>query len=354
MNTTLHTPLSDAYINGINHHDFYLWDAWSYQEAEELHLYCLAVSRYDENDRLLDPKDRNNVPFHVQHFVSTDTGESWTDAGCLQKPRPEINDFDSKSIWSSSITLLDDGRKLIAFTGLKAASEPQLFLQSMGVAISHDGYEIDPESVQLISSPVDDWQMIIDKGYFIGSKNNLGHMDGEEGGPILAWRDPYILIHEDEIHMFWCAKSSSHTPALGHAILVENSKGFQLSKLYQPTVMPDSDAFTQLELPKVIYDDVHNKFYLIIATCNRMYEGQADSEVDKQIRLYQSESLDGPWRYHFDKGSSLDLGANNMFALTVLNADYETGQLLCIAPYTEAAEKPLTLSKSFIINLNRK
>lgn len=353
MDLTLQKLSSKTFDDGIDHPDYYLWDAWSYRQADRTHLYCLAVSRFDDQGHKLDPKNRNNLPFHVRHFVSADNGESWLDAGCFQQPRPELDDFDSKTIWSSSITLLEDDRKLVAFTGLKACAEPQLFLQSMGVAISSDGYDIDSASIQLVSSPEDDWQRIIDKGYFVGDRSQLGHKDGEDGGPILAWRDPYILVHENEIHMFWCAKINSQTPALGHATLIEDDKGFAIKMFYSPVEIPDGNRFTQLELPKVIYDDVNNKFYLIIATCNRVYEGQSDSEVDKQIRLYASNSLDGPWIPHFDNSSSLGLGAQHMFGLTVLNADFKKGQLQCISPFTEAAEKPLTLSKTFVIDLNK-
>ncbi len=351
MTVTLQNTSSHIFTDGIDHPDYYLWDAWSYQQDQTLHLYCLAVARFDGHGQLLDPTKRNGVPFHVRHFVSDDNGDSWLDQGNFQASRPEHNDFDSKSIWSSSITRLEDDTKLVAFTGLKASAEPQQFLQSMGLAISHDGYAIDADSIQLISSPEEHWQAITTKGYYIAEREQLGHRDGEEGGPILAWRDPFIIVHDQELHMFWCAKSASHTPALGHAKLNRSDNGFEIDYLYPPVLMPDGNNFTQLELPKVIYDDVHERFYLIIATCNRTFEGQPDSDVNKQIRLYQSSSLDGPWEAHFDSGSSTGLGAQHMFGMTVLSTDFVAGELHCISPYTEAADRPLSLSKTFTINL---
>lgn len=337
--------------DGINHPDYFLWDAWSYEEAGDHHLYCLAVARVNEDGSLLDPTTRNDVPFHVRHFVSKDQGKSWLDAGVFQTPRPNGPGFDAKTIWSGSVTLLADGRKLVAYTGLKDCAMPQQFLQSMAIAISHDGYSVESGTEKRISCPESDWQAITNKGYFLSEPNLLGHCDGENGGPILAWRDPYLIDHDGDLHMFWCAKSSSHIPALGHATLRENDSGFVIDKLFEPVLMPDAEKVTQLELPKVIYDNVRNKFYLIIATCNRLFEGQPDSEVDKQIRLYESASLNGPWHFHFDNGSSLGLGAEHMFGMTILNADFEKAQLNCISPYTEASTTPLTFSKTFSINL---
>lgn len=339
-----------VFTNGIEHPDLFLWDAWSYEQDDLLHLYCLAVERVLNDGRKLQPHERNNVPFHVRHFCSSDGGESWQDLGVFQEPRPALRSFDARTVWSSSITVLPDQRKLVAFTGLAAQGDDHPFIQSMATALSSDGERLDADSIRLISSPVTDWEEITAAGYYVAERVNLGHKDGEDGGPILAWRDPYVVEVAGDLHMFWCAKADRITPALGHAKL---NAAFQIDTLYPPIRLPDGNNFTQFELPKVYYDSANKQFYLIGATCNRLYEGQSDAEVDKQIRMYVADSVRGPWRPHSPHGSSLGLGVKHMFGMTVLRANFTTGELLCIAPYTEAAEKPLTFSAPFTIKLNQ-
>ncbi|MFK7733988.1 MAG: hypothetical protein AB8B48_20375, partial [Pseudomonadales bacterium] len=72
---------TEPFVGGIIHPALYLWDAWSYQEANEFHLYSLAVGRFDADGQALDPLLRNSKPFHVRHFLSRDGGHSWTDEG---------------------------------------------------------------------------------------------------------------------------------------------------------------------------------------------------------------------------------------------------------------------------------
>ncbi len=351
MKPTFKVLKGARFRDGIAHPELYLWDSWTYEQRGELHLYCLAVSRTREGGAPLAASERNDVPFHVRHFVSTDDGLTWLDLGVFQEPRPGAQSFDAKTIWSGSVTVLADGRKLVAFTGLADHPCPRVFMQSMGTAISLDGHHIEPDSIGLISCPFQEWSTITQKGYFLGEREQLGHQDGEDGGPIMAWRDPYVLVQKNTLHMFWCAKSARSTPVIGHAILREDASGFAIDSLEPPITVPDAALFTQLELPKVLYDPVREKFYLIVATCNRQYEGQSDAEVDKQIRLYEADALAGPWRFHFKDGSSLGLEDQYMFGMSILNADFAAGTLRCIAPYTEASESPLCISPTFDIQL---
>ena len=117
--------------------------------------------------------------------------------------------------------------------------------------------------------------------------------------------------------------------------------------------MPDGDEFTQLELPKVLHDRTRNRYYLVASTCNRLYENQKDDEVDKRIRLYSSSSLDGPWSPYEESGSTILREIKCVFGPTVLDADFASGKLRCMAPYTDAAndELKLTLSAPFDVEL---
>jgi hypothetical protein len=145
---------------------------------------------------------------------------------------------------------------------------------------------------------------------------------------------------------------TSHRPAIAHARIEERAGQFKLAELYPPILIPDAESFTQLELPKIMYDDIRQQYCLIISTCNRLFEGQSDAEVDKKIRMYESRSIEGPWiAYRGD--SELTLSDPHLFGLSVLNADFANRALHCISPYTEAAQadKALSISSMFTIPL---
>ncbi len=343
-----------TFKDGIRHPQLYLWDAWSYYENDEIHLYCLAINRLKEDGTVLDPSARNSHPFHVRHFSSHDEGGTWKDEGCFLKPRLGNNMHDSKTIWSGSIELLPNGKKLAAYTGIYDLDEERIFLQNIALAISDYGFSLSKTSDEPLSCPVRDWTAITELGYYLDQPDKLGHKDGESEGPIMAWRDPFVFIDsEANIYLFWAAKIDTDKSALAHALLEKDRDTYRIAKLFAPITLPDAANFTQLELPKLYYDQEKREYYLIVSTCNRLYEGQSDDEIDKSLRLYRSLSIEGPWESYSNNGS-LILKDEYLFGLTVLKADYKNDRLLCIAPYTEAApdELSLTFSKPFFIELN--
>lgn len=345
----------EAFVGGIIHPTLFLWDAWSYVDDDETNLYCLAVSRTDSDGRQIDPAKRNERPFHVRHFVSRDSGKTWMDAGCFQVPRIGSSFFDSRTIWSGSIAPLPDGSKLVAYTGVREKGPDLTFQQAIGLALSRDGRNADHKYDEPLSCCYRDWQAITDLGYYLDDKSSLGNRQGEAGGPILGWRDPFIFIEDETIHLFWGAKIGGRQSALAQATISENGTGFEVSELFEPVTVPDGHEFTQLELPKVLHDQANGRYYLLVSTCNRLYEGQTDAEVDKKVRLYSSSSLHGPWMPDGKDGSVILRDDSHMFGLTVLNADFARGELRCVAPYTDAAdgEKSLTISEPFAIELKR-
>jgi len=354
MQQNIPTVYNMEFTDGIRHPQLFLWDAWSYHENGVIHLYCLAVNRIKDDGTALNPAERNSYPFHIRHFSSVDEGKSWKDEGSFLKARTGEGRHDSKTIWSGSIELLPDGRKLTAYTGIWELNEDRCFLQNISLAISNDGQTVDQIADEAVSSPIRDWKLITDLGYYLDSPDRMGHNDGENGGPIMAWRDPFVFIDNNQkIHLFWAAKIGTHKSAMAHALLEKNGDLFRIAQLYPPVTLPDGDNFTQLELPKILYDKIEKRYYLVVSTCNRLYEGQSDEEVDKSVRLYKSHSINGPWEPHGKKGSII-LRKENLFGLTVLKTDFENNRLLCIAPYTDAAPKELSLtfSTAFYINLN--
>lgn len=348
---TLPAPFDIEFKNGIKHPDLFLWDAWSYVEEENIHLYCLAVPKIKDDGSKLDPFERNNFPFHIRHFSTNCEGKIWKDEGCFLAPHDWPENQKYYTVWSGSIEPLPDGNKLTAFTTLEKSSASHMFIQNIGLALSRNGLEIDSYEDMTLSSPLRDWEQIKALGYYLDVPENLGSNEGEEGGPIMAWRDPFIFIDDNaSINLFWAGKITPTKSALVRASLIKEKDSFRINKLYPPITVPDSNEFTQLELPKVYYNKKADLFYLIISTCNRLYEGQSDKEVDKSVRIYSSSSINGPWK---PLGNKI-LASENLFGLTVLKTDFENDRLLCIAPYTDAAEKDLrlTFSRPFYIYLD--
>lgn len=340
------SPHAYDFENGINHPLLYLWDAWSYIENDTIHLYCLAVSRIKPDGTPLQPIERNEFPFHIRHFTSNNNGLSWKDEGCFLNIDRCASQFECHNIWSGSISNVSTGEKLFAFTSLEQVDDKHQFLQNIALASSKDGYEVDEILNFDLSSPRKDWEYITNKGYYLGKPDLLGSNDGDENGPIMAWRDPFIFLDKNaNINLFWGGKVSATRSALVRAELDKGT--YLISKLHEPTIVPDGNEFTQLELPKVVHDEEGGLFYLMISTCNRMYEGQSDDEVDKGVRMYKSESLDGPW---ISLGKKI-LGSEHLFGPTVLRTDFQNNRLLCIAPYTDAAEEKLSLTFSSVFYL---
>lgn len=334
---------TQTFSGGIRHPHLYLWDAWSYVEAETIHLYCLAVSRTRPDGEVLDPAQRNGFPFHVRHFLSVDDGATWRDHGCCQQPNLTESGHDAGNVWSGSIKKLDDGKKLVAYTGLYDLGEQRGFLQNISLAHSSDGHHLDWLQAQPLSCPVRDREQILAQGYYLDKAEKLGHNDGENGGPIMAWRDPFVIDSAGQQHIFWSAKTAAGLGAIAHGLLEASADGYTLAQLYCPIQLPDGDDFTQIELPKFYHDEAEQCYYLIVATCNRIFEGQPDSEVDKVIRIYRATSLRGPWQSIVEDRSAV-IGCENLYGMTVLKTDFNKQRLLCMAPYTDGLEGDLSLS----------
>ncbi|MFN3312397.1 MAG: hypothetical protein ACK46Q_02865 [Hyphomonas sp.] len=184
----------------------------------------------------------------------------------------------------------------------------------------------------------------------------LGAAEGEEGGPILAWRDPFIVEAADgELEVIWSAKISPTRSAVAHATVRQEGGVFEIEALNPPITLPDDHSFTQAEVPKLHFDLKHGKWLLLISACDRLDEAQPADEVTKVLRLYKSDSLRGPWTGAFRGGSSLISGADFLFGASILHADVGAGQVSLIAPYTEYApeHRQLTFAPPIIIELPR-
>ena len=328
--------MSMQFTSGIKHPEFYLWDAWSYESNNVFHLFCLAIPRRDFWDAPIDPSDRNNHAFHIHHFESTDSGATWRDVGVHRRPGM-TKPYDEANVWSGSVTPLPDGI-VEAYTGVRSASSEQPFIQNLVLSLLNaDG---SGASGHCVLCPERDHDYIVSSGYFIDDKENLGSNKGECGGPILAWRDPFVFAYDQKTYVAFAAKSSEREPALGIAQLVN---GLQEAVLLPPISLPDSDEFTQFEIPKLFYLQKLKQFILVAATTDRQSEMQDDCEISNCIRLYIGESPFGPW-IRAGKQSSILCGVDHLFGATILGLDERNNRLIFMAPYTSKATDDLQLS----------
>ncbi|WP_417451902.1 hypothetical protein [Kordiimonas sp.] len=345
---------TEVFRGGIRHPALWLWDSWTAYDGVSLHLYSLALSRTAPDGTPIMPGDRNSFPFHVRHFVSHDDGLSWCDLGAVAKPGAVADGADERNVWSGSVLQAPDGRWLYGFTGLRAGTPETEFIQTIFVAEGDLSDAVGEWPNEALSCPVRDYEKIRAAGYFLGPKEELGWNTGEEGGPILAWRDPYLFYDANGVlNAVWAAKMGPAVPAVARAAIRKEDGRFILDRLYAPITLPDADQFTQAEVPKIYQDDASGVYYLLISACDRLYEGQPNAEVTMEMRLYKAKTLDGPWQPFHAAGSRLpELG--DLFGASIISPARMDEKLIFLGPYTENAgpEKQLTFAAPVTVKQN--
>ena len=338
-------PTTDRFENGIAHPSLWLWDSWTTELDGILHLHCLALSRTDTEGNPIDPSSRNDYPFHIRRFESSDNGKSWYDMGAFLQPRNQGDGSFARNIWSGGILARASEPWVVGFTGIRQMSENHPFLQTICMALSGNGKALDALPSAALSCPVRDYEQIRAAGYYLPHRADLGAAEGEEGGPILAWRDPFILASgKDRFEVFWSAKVAAARPAVAHATVRLEGQAFRIETLHAPILLPDDSQFTQAEVPKVYRHAETGACYLLISACDRMNEDQPAEEVTKQLRLYRSSSIRGPWVPAFGNAGSAIPDTENLFGGSILRIDFDAGQLRLIAPYSEYASNDAQLS----------
>lgn len=339
--------LNHCFKNGIIHPDYWLWDSWSTSNGKGEHdFYCLSISKVDDRGKVIQPSQRNNHAFHIRKFRTYDAGVTWSDFGPVLSPSESEDMSYSRNVWSGSAIPFRNGKTLHGFTGIETIDDIHPFMQSICFGFSSDTeHEITPLERATLH-PRRDYQFIRNKGYYLDSIDRLGHKNGEAGGPIMAWRDPFLYQTQDNnIHCFWSAKSTPTTPVIAHAILEVSGNDVNIQKLMEPMSLPDSHEFTQAEVPKVMYSPTKQLYYLMIASCDRLREGQADDEVSKQQRLYVSRQIRGPWEPYRSETSIMP-GLKHRFGCSVLSSDFTREEVQLMCPVTEQSDEAPILSIS--------
>lgn len=339
-------PIDLEFTSSIAHPDLWLWDAWTCAEGGNLHLYCLAVAKVFAG-RPVQPQDRNLYQFHIRHFSSQDDGTTWRDKGVFLASSISGR----RNIWSGSILPRKSGA-LIGYTDTKWPDPAHPFVQSICIGQTHSFDEFDGLPANIVSDPVRDYNQIIEAGYYLSDRGSLGHINGEAGGPIMAWRDPFLYDDEGSVLVFWSAKVGPRTPAIASAKLSQNASGEFSATLQRPIVLPDAHEYTQAELPKIWRDKDTGAYMLLVSACNRSHENQPDHEVSKETRLYKSETLFGDWRAWSSSGSLLQARPNS-FGVSPYKWDHQNASVEVIAPITEQgsdAEK-LTMNAGVLLSI---
>jgi len=336
-------PHDQDFSGAILHPTLYLWDSWCCQSGKGVDLYCLALARTREDGSKIHPSERNHYPFHIRHFHSVDGGDHWKDQGCFQVPGQAEDKHDARNIWSGSVLEIAGKGKLYAYTALQQGDDDHPFIQSLAAGFSPEGRA--PISGKVLLCPLRDREKIQKAGYYLAEENNIGSKDGEEGGPILAWRDPYLFEDSDgKLMMAWAAKISPGQCAMGLASLsLDGSLSCSVDTLFPPVLMPNDKEFRQLEVPKIYFDPLEEHYILIISTTTRASETQGASEVHMHHHLYTSKSLVDSWQPGGTETSQIG-AVDTLFGMSALQADYLKKEIYCMAPYTELAGEKLQLS----------
>jgi hypothetical protein len=330
--------MSDLFKQGIRHQDLWLWDAWSVHRNDVINLFALSVPRVDDDGHSIRPEQRNDYQFTIIRFESLDRGISWLEVGRHRQPDADCA-YQSANVWSGSVADLN-GSLVEAFTGIKTDSPERPFIQSIYLAGLDDDFE-SQSSICLVSSERD-YEQIVEAGYFLQPKEELGSVKGEEGGCITAWRDPFIFNASGKTLMVFAAKSAEGEPAMGLMEVIGDLPDVH-ARLCPPVTLLDAEDFTQLEVPKIVFIKSLDAFLMLCSTTNRQSECQESSDVDNLLRLYWASDITGPWKPAGTQ-TSIIAGVDLLFGATILEIDEVSDRLICIAPYTSAADATLALS----------
>lgn len=344
-------PHLEPFYGGIIHPALWLWDSWVDTRPEWIDLYCLALARVDSGGRPILPSERNAFRFHVRRFRSDDGGQSWTDYGSFFASNVMGDGYCARNVWSGSCFDLGTGKTLHALTGLREMGEARPFLQTLFLAEAEVDAEALTGPLAALLCPIRDYDRICAAGYLLGPKHDLGSAQGEEGGPILAWRDPFIWRDENwQLHLLWSAKSGPTQACVGHAVVHKNSQGQWLADLQPPIRLPDGEGITQAEVPKVYSAEDGTGLYLLISGCDRVQETQLECDVTKVHNLYRAASITGPWR-PYGSTSVLRLDQEFLYGGSFLDPIIDTKGARFIAPYTERADAHRQLTFESVVSV---
>ena len=222
------------------HPDRYIWDFWYYYDSSSkfFHLFYLNA----------DPKTIPGEKFHnaaeigyavTKDFVSID----WGPHNVLSA---ESKEWYNSSMWSGDIIKITDGF-LLFFTS-REKNVDDGFTQNIGAAYSEN----------IAASK---WKVVQD----IRIKPDPSIYEPKtlkDDVSIHAWRDPYLFIYDEQIHMLVSAKAKKSPLGKNGTIALLRSKdgGFIDWEILSPIAQPNS--FSEMEVSQLFLNS--NRHYELV------------------------------------------------------------------------------------------
>ncbi len=289
---------------------FYLWDNWFVVYKNTIFRFTLQSPKIFPKDH---PQAGSPVGYDDRHelasiglYTSKD-GNRWEYQGAVIEPESgpgKESRFDSKVIWSGNATVIKD-QLVVPYTGRSKVAGRDPWLQKIGVALFNPATQT---FSRLSPNPVLDPGAKDSCGLNIAEK--LGYDLSSSPKVIMAWRDPYLLVQDQKVHMFFAAKKKLARPsednsAVGHAV----ASIHDLSKwtLLPPLNLPRS--YSQMELPIVIKQG--NSYVLLSSVVEFTDKGRVQT-----LRAYRNTGFDGPWKPFSSRGD-LALQLNKVYGINV-------------------------------------
>lgn len=301
---------------------FYLWDNWFVVYKKVIYRFTLQSPKIFPQGH---PRAGTAVGYDDRHelakigLYTSSGGSPWEYQGVVIEPENGLgseNRFDSKVIWSGNAAVIGD-KMVVPYTGRSKNIGKDPWMQKIGMTVFDPatqtftrmtrGPVLDPEAKDACGRNIAEHL-----GYDLSSSKNV----------IMAWRDPYLYVEGQKVHMFFAAKKKLRYPreensAIGHAIA-------STKDLTKWTLMPPLDlprAYSQMELPIVIKQG--GDYVLLSSVVEFTDQGRIQT-----LRAYRNTRFSGPWKPFSPRGD-LALQLNKVYGINV--AKDLNGQLSAVS-----------------------
>ena len=227
----------------LRHPERYVWDFWYHYDRENrvFHVFYLNA------DPSLVPSEQHHFSAHVGYATTTDfTHMNWMadDVLCA-----DPSGWDNTSIWTGDVIKIGNG--FLLFYTSRDANVDDGFTQNIGCAFAED------------ITDWQSWQRIPDIQIKPTAPYQTRSVPGDT--TIHAWRDPFLFVHDKEIHMLLAAKSTDRPVGrLGAiAMLKLRSTDFCEWDVLKPLTNPG--WYSEMEVPQ-LYLDNQSKYRLVYST----------------------------------------------------------------------------------------
>ena len=217
--------------------DWWVWDFWLVDDGTGWHLFHL------QSPRTTEPGDRHwNAS--IGHAGSADL-TNWARVGTALEPGPP-GSWDETALWTGSIIRHDDGRWLMAYTGIRR--DGRTATERIGLAWSDDlvRWVKDPDNPVLVSDPE--------------RFEQPGATSWQHG-----WRDPWLHRGDDGTYrMLISARMADGDDPYRRGAVVQAGSDDGRRWSIDESVAGTAGVFAQLEVPHFL--EVEGRPHLVFST----------------------------------------------------------------------------------------